>query len=90
VETINRMSSSMRETLSQTEMCNILLNETLDLLDASNGSVWIHSPSTNTLVQRAARGVATGINFKRLKPTEGIVGHVFTTGQHHISPNLEK
>jgi GAF domain-containing protein len=89
VETINRISSSMRETLSQTEMCNILLNETLNLLDASNGSVWIHSPSTNMLVQRAARGVATGINFKRLKPTEGIVGHVFSTGQHHISPNLK-
>jgi PAS domain S-box-containing protein len=89
VETINRMSSSMRETLSQTEMCNILLNETLNLLDASNGSVWIHSSSTNTLIQRAARGVATRINFKRLKPTEGIVGHVFTTGQHYISPDLK-
>lgn len=89
VETINRMSSSMRETLSQTEMCNILLDETLNLLDAGNGSVWIHSSSTNTLVQYAARGVAMQINFKRLKPTEGIVGHVFSTGQHYISPDLK-
>jgi response regulator RpfG family c-di-GMP phosphodiesterase len=89
VETINRMSSSMRETLSQTEMCNILLNETLDLLDAKNGSVWIHSPSTNTIVQRAARGVAARINFKQLKLNEGIIGHVFTTGQYYISPDLK-
>jgi PAS domain S-box-containing protein len=89
VETINRMSSSMRETLSQTEMCNILLNETLDLLDARDGSVWIHSPSTNTIIQRAARGAATRIKVKRLKPNEGIVGHVFSTGMPHISPDLK-
>src|SRR5690606_31497644 len=38
METINRLSSSMRATTSQTEMCKILLDETLDLLDAKNGS----------------------------------------------------
>lgn len=89
VETINRMSSSMRETPSQTEMCNILLNETLDLLDAKNGSVWIHSSSTNTIVQRAARGVATRVDVKRLKPGEGIIGHVFTSGKYYISQDLK-
>lgn len=67
VETIKRLSSSMRGTQSQTEMCNILLDETLDLLDTQNGSVWIHDPSTNMVVQRAARGAATKIRYPRLK-----------------------
>ncbi|NTU54876.1 MAG: GAF domain-containing protein [Anaerolineales bacterium] len=89
VETINRLSSSMRGTQSQTEMCNILLDETLDLLDAQNGSVWIHDPSTNMVVQRAARGAATKIRYPRLKPDEGIVGHVFTTGKAYVSLELK-
>lgn len=89
VETINRLSSSLRATQSQTEMCNILLDETLDLLDAKNGSVWIHDPSTNTIVQRAARGMAVQVKHPRLKPDEGIVGHVLTTGGLHISPELK-
>jgi response regulator RpfG family c-di-GMP phosphodiesterase/putative methionine-R-sulfoxide reductase with GAF domain len=89
VETINRLSSSMRETQSQTEMCNILLNETLDLLEAKNGSVWIYHPSTNTILQRAARGIAAQVKNKQLEPGLGIVGHVFITGRHYISPDLK-
>jgi PAS domain S-box-containing protein len=89
VETINRLSSSLRETQSQTEMCNILLDETLALLAAENGSVWIHDPSTNLIIQRAARGVATRTKYKRLKPDEGIVGHVLSTGKTYISSELK-
>lgn len=90
VETINRLSSSMRATQSQTEMCNILLDETLDLLDAQNGSVWIHDPSTNMIVQRTARGAATQVKFRQLHVNEGIVGHVLTTGKVHVSADLKK
>jgi len=85
METINRLSSSMRETQSQTEMCNILLNETLQLLNAENGSVWIHYPSTNLIVLRAARGFSAHIKYSRLKVGEGIVGHVMKTGKFHVS-----
>ena len=89
VEIINRLSSSMRETQSQTEMCNILLDETLTLLDTKNGSVWILKPSTNMIVQRAARGVATHVKTTRLKFGDGIVGHVLATGNLYLSPELK-
>lgn len=89
VETINRLSSSLREIQSQTEMCNILLDETLALLAAENGSVWIHDPSTNLIVQRAARGVSVRTKHKHLKPDEGIVGHVLTSGKTYISADLK-
>lgn len=90
VETINRLSSSLRATQSQTEMCNILLDETLDLLHAQSGSVWIHDPSTNFIVQRAARGASAQTKHKHLRPDQGIVGHVLTTGKTHISPELKR
>lgn len=89
VETINRLSSSLRATQSQTEMCNILLDETLNLLQTHSGSVWIHDPATNLIVQRAARGVSTQTKYKRLRPDQGIVGHVLTTGKTHISAELK-
>ncbi|MEW6287870.1 MAG: GAF domain-containing protein [Chloroflexota bacterium] len=89
VETINRLSSSLRATQSQTEMCNILLDETLNLLQTHSGSVWIHDPTTNLIVQRAARGVSTRTKYKRIRPDQGIVGHVLTTGKTHISPELK-
>jgi PAS domain S-box-containing protein len=89
VETINRLSSSMRETQSQIEMCNILLDESLAILDAESGSVWIHEPATNMIVQRAARGVATHVKQNRLKFGDGIVGHILATGKYYISSNLK-
>ncbi|NWG34345.1 MAG: GAF domain-containing protein [Chloroflexi bacterium] len=89
VETINRLSSSMRETQSQTEMCNLLLDEALAILNAANGSVWIHDPSVNMIVQRAARGIATRVSSKQLRFGEGIVGHVFATGKYYISPDMK-
>jgi len=89
LETINRLSSSVRTTQSQTEMCRILLDETLNLLDTDNGSVWIYDPPTNTISQRAAKGFATKVTQTRLKPTDGLVGHVFSTGKQYFSADMK-
>ena len=89
VETINRLSSSMRETQSQSEMCNILLDETLKVLEAENGSVWIHHPSSNLIIQRSARGAATRVKARQLKFGDGIVGRVLATGKFYITSNFK-
>ncbi|HEY5728876.1 MAG TPA: GAF domain-containing protein [Anaerolineales bacterium] len=88
VEIINRLSSSMRETQSQTEMCNLLLDRALDLLGANDGSVWIHDPHINMIVQRAAGGAAVNVKRSQLKIGDGIIGRVFVTGEAHISLDL--
>ena len=89
LEAINRLSSSMRTTQSQTEMCRILLDELLDLLGTNSGSVWIYNSSTNMLKQRAAKGIASKTAHIQRGPNEGIVGHVFSTGEHHISHDMK-
>jgi PAS domain S-box-containing protein len=90
LETINRLSLSLRTTQSQSEMCRILLEETLEILGTKNGSVWIYDPSTNMIVQRAAKGIAGNIVETQIKPNEGIVGHVFSSGKPYISTDLKR
>jgi len=89
METINRISSSMRTTQSQSDMLNILLEETLKLLKAENGSVWLYDHTINMLVQRTTIGAATGAKRKQIRPGEGIVGHVFQSGKIRISTELK-
>lgn len=88
LETINKLSSAMRTTQSQSEMCRILLDETLNVLKTENGSVWIYDSSINAIIQQAAKGAALNVGQSQLNPGEGIVGHVFTTGKHYISANM--
>ena len=89
LETINKLSSSVRTTQSQTEMCRILLDETLSLLDTHNGSVWIYDPYINMISQRAARGIASKVTQTSLKLGDGLVGHVFSTGTYYLSADMQ-
>ena len=89
METINRVSSSLRTKRSQADMLNILLDETLKLLEEENGSIWLYDHSYNALTQRAARGVAKYAEYKKFNPGEGITGHVFQSGEVYISTDLK-
>jgi PAS domain S-box-containing protein len=88
METINRISSFLRMTQSQADMIDILLDETLNLLKAENGAIWLYDNPSNMLVQRTARGIAVDAKNKSMRPGEGIVGTVFQTGKAHISTDL--
>jgi PAS domain S-box-containing protein len=88
METINRLSSSLRTTHSQSEMLDIFLDETLDLLGEENGSVWLYDHSMNVIVQRAARGVSRNIKHNKVTSNEGIVAHVFQSGEVYTSSDL--
>jgi len=89
METINRLSSALRTTQSQTEMCRLLLDETLDLLNTSSGSVWIYNPATNTTNLRIAKGIDTKLNRTQFESNEGIVGHVFSIGKPYIVADMK-
>ena len=88
METINRLSSSLRKTSSRSEMIEIFLDETLALLGEENGSVWLYEYAYNKLVQQATRGAPRNIKQKHMSVNEGIVAQVFQTGEVYISPDL--
>ena len=89
LETINHMSASLRLAPSLDDMLPVLLNKSLDLLNASHGSIWLYDHSTDVLIQKIARGVAGNLKRSSLKPTEGIVGKTFRTGTTYLSPELK-
>jgi PAS domain S-box-containing protein len=89
LETINRISASLRLAQSLEDMLPILLNETLELLQTSDGSIWLYDHSNSMLVQQTARGLETGLNVTSLRPHDGIVGRTFTSGERYISHDLK-
>jgi len=86
LETINRLSTSLRTTQPVDEMLNILLNETLYLLQTEHGSIWLYDAAEDLLFQRAARGELTHLKNRSLKISEGhVIGKAFLSGRVHVS-----
>ena len=90
LEVINRVSTSLRLAQSVEEILPILLNEALLLLDTPHGAIWLYEHPTNTLRQRLARGASTQAAYTVLRPEDGMIGHVFTSGEKYISQELRK
>jgi len=89
LETINRVSTSLRMTQSLAEMLPILLNETLHLTGTSHGSIWLYDHTSDKLVQRVASGMETKLKHKSLSPMEGTIGYTFRTGKTYRSSELK-
>ena len=89
LEVINRVSTSLRQAQSVVEILPILLDEGLSLMDASDGDIWLYEHSDNVLKQRIARGASTQAAHTVLKPEDGIIGHVFTSGEKYVALDLK-
>src|SRR5574341_1148037 len=90
LEIINRVSTSLRLAQSVADILPILLDEALLLLDTPHGAIWLYEHTDNTLKQRFARGASTRATYTVLRPEDGIIGHVFTSGEKYISPEMKK
>jgi PAS domain S-box-containing protein len=90
LEIINRVTTALRMAHSGHEILNILLSESLSLLDTQNGAIWLYDHSHNTLKQHAESGVSTKATHKILKPEDGIIGHVFNSGEKYIALDLKR
>ena len=90
LEVINRVSTALRLAQSVEEILPILLDEALLLIDTPHGAIWLHEHVDNTLKQRIARGASTSAAYTSLRPEDGIIGHVFTSGEKYIAPELKK
>jgi len=89
LEIINRVSTSLRMYQSIDEMLPILLTESLELAKTPHGSIWLYDHTSALLVQRVASGAESKLKYAALKPLDGIVGHIFTTGTRYISPDIQ-
>ncbi|MDQ3006453.1 MAG: GAF domain-containing protein, partial [Chloroflexota bacterium] len=86
LETINRLSASMRTTQPVDEMLNILLNETLNLIQTEHGSIWLYDAAEDHLVQRAARGEPVHLKNQSLKTSgSSVISQTFLSGKVQVS-----
>ncbi len=84
LETLNRILLVLRAVTKQDEMLSLVLDEALDILHTSHGSIELFNKTLNNLDQTIVRGW-----LGQLIPTshaaEGIAGKVFTSGEIYIS-----
>ena len=85
LETLNRISIAVRAIMNQDEMLAIVLEETLNALNASHGSISLLNESTGKLHKTVARGWLSEFAESPIKPGEGIFGNVFSSGNAHVS-----
>jgi putative nucleotidyltransferase with HDIG domain len=94
MEAVNRVSTALRAAHTVEEMLPIMLDETLDLLKAEVGAVWLYNAAEGILSPTIARGWQSTLPHARLSPGEGIIGHTFSlndvyvTADYHADPHL--
>ncbi len=90
LEAINRISTALRGAQTLEEMLPCLLDETLNMLGTDAGVILLYDLPGNKMFRSAARGWFAQLEDVKITPREGIAGHVFQTGNAHISPEFVK
>ncbi len=84
LETVNRISLVLRAVTKQEEMLSIVLDEALNILHTSHGSIELHNKATGCLDQTILRGWLAQLAGPA-SIEDGIAGKVFTTGETYIT-----
>lgn len=80
LETVNRVSTALRQAQSLDAMLTQLLSATLTALDSEAGDIWLFDREKNKLRQAVGKGWCSKLAHLDLKPGAGIQGTVFTAG----------
>jgi PAS domain S-box-containing protein len=89
LETVYQLSTRIREVETVQELIEILLKDTLKILNSQDGGIFLFEPSNNKLMLCAAYGWFEQLTGLSLDPDEGINGHVFTTNQPYITYEMQ-
>lgn len=88
LEVINEICNTLRVAKEMDEILPVLLEKTMTIVNAIMGSIWLYEPADNSLKQVVSNGIP---DLKiHLRPGEGIVGTVFTTGQPYFTLGIRE
>jgi PAS domain S-box-containing protein len=90
LETVNRVSITLRLAQSIEEMLPHLMDETLRALGSETGGIWLYDDEQNRLRQVIGRGWCTNLANTDLGPGQGVPGAVFTVGDIYFSSDINK
>jgi PAS domain S-box-containing protein/putative nucleotidyltransferase with HDIG domain len=79
LEVINKISSTLRTSLTEEIMLPELLQETLDALGTDSGSIWLYDNSTDQINQFTSKGWFNQLAITQRKKNKGLSGHILQT-----------
>jgi len=85
LETLNRISLILRVVSKQDEMLAIVLDEALDILNTSHGSIELWDEANDILQKKVVRGWPAQVIESPQNSDEGISGRVITSGEIYVS-----
>jgi GAF domain-containing protein len=88
MEIVSRISFGVRTARDADAMLPILFSEVLNIMGTDTGSVWLYDEGSGMLVQKIAAGWNQNVPVTRLRPGEGIAGHVFRSGDSYQIPDF--
>ncbi|MGQ9817950.1 MAG: PAS domain S-box protein, partial [bacterium] len=89
-ETLLKTSTSLRKAHTEEEMFPVFLDEVLGLLNCEVGAIFLYQEGIKALKIAYARGWIKEFLGHTIKPTEGIAGKVFTSGETYVCRDLKK
>jgi len=90
LETINRISITLRAIADRDTMLAVVLEETLHALNISDGSINLWERESGQISQTTARGWLTKLTDVPVKPGEGMFGRVFSSNEYYLSKDFSK
>lgn len=90
LELLLKISTSLRKAHTENEIFPIFLDEVLELLNCDTGAIVLYQEGLDALKIACARGWIKEIPSVTLKPTKGIVGRVFTSGETYVCRDFKK
>lgn len=88
LEMVSRTSYALRAARDVDEMLPILLDELKTSIGTDTASIFLYDPENNELMPRATTNWLRKLPKRSFKPTEGITGKVFTSGEIYVSSDM--
>jgi len=88
LEAVNRISTALRSAQNLNEMLPVLMDVTLECMQATMGSIWLYDHAKNELIPVITRGWGEEDGSpirKPVRPGEGMMGFVFESERPHRS-----
>lgn len=85
LEAINAVSTALRVAQTLEAMLPVLLEKTMNIVNAIMGSIWLYDTVDNSLHQVVSNGIPP--LTIRFKPGEGIFGTVLSSAQPYFAPD---
>ena len=90
LEVVNRISTTLRTSITEEQMLPDLLSETLETLGTTSGSIWLCDKTNDLIRQTTSMGWFTGIRNTQVEMNEDLAGTIFKSEKPYFVLDFSK